>query len=284
MNFPPFWAKGTAGDISCWRWSNTNLSEAESLARAAAESLAARLKAGAKLQRRYGYDSGRPLREPVLRECKDESGELAAVITRNSYGCAVLNTAQMMFVDVDLPESRHSGGLGRWLKGLFGGAKPAPQSAPSPEETALVAKAEQVVVANPSWGWRIYRTRAGFRLLATHKLFPALAPEAEQIFDTLGADPLYRQLCKSQKCFRARLTPKPWRCNLSNPPSRWPWASAKAEKRFKDWEDRYLRACSNLATCKLIATIGNREVHPTIQPILAIHDQAVRAESGLGLA
>jgi len=29
---------------------------------------------------------------------------VAAAITRNSYGCLVLNTARVMFVDVDLPE------------------------------------------------------------------------------------------------------------------------------------------------------------------------------------
>ena len=44
-----------------------------------------------------------------------------------------------------------------------------------------------------------------------------IAP-ADQVFDTLGADPPYRRLCRTQKCFLARLTPKPWRCGVAKPP------------------------------------------------------------------
>jgi hypothetical protein len=65
---------------------------------------------------------------------------------------------------------------------------------------------------HPEWGWRIYRTRAGLRLLATQGLVEADSDVADGVFEALGADPLYRKLCKTQKCFRARLTPKPWRC------------------------------------------------------------------------
>ncbi len=57
------------------------------------------------------YYLDRPMREPVLREVKKDNGELAAVVTRNSYGCLVLNTARVMFVDVDLPELKPEGGF-----------------------------------------------------------------------------------------------------------------------------------------------------------------------------
>ena len=59
--------------------------------------------------------------EPVLRDWKDEQGGLTAAITRNSYGCLVLNTAQIMFVDVDAPEPKSSGG--GFFAGLFGKEK-----------------------------------------------------------------------------------------------------------------------------------------------------------------
>jgi hypothetical protein len=102
MNFPPFWAKGVSGDFACWRWSHHSLAEAQALAVQAAQKLAERFRAGDTLRRGYGY-ADRPFREPMLREIKNDAGKVAAVVTRNSYGCLVLNTARVMFVDVDLP-------------------------------------------------------------------------------------------------------------------------------------------------------------------------------------
>ena len=52
---------------------------------------------------RGGYYPNRPFREQIIRELKDAAGQTSAVITRNAYGCLVLNTARMMFVDIDLP-------------------------------------------------------------------------------------------------------------------------------------------------------------------------------------
>ena len=43
-------------------------------------------------------------------------------------------------------------------------------------------------------------------------------------------------------------------------------------------------ACEGRATWRLIATLGNPEVHAAIQPIVAIHDEATRALSKLPLA
>ena len=71
-----------------------------------------------------------------MQEIKNGSGEAAAVITRNSYGCLVLNTVRAMFVDIDLPEPKPSGGL---FKRLFGKSDPAP---PVNQQGAALAKIE----------------------------------------------------------------------------------------------------------------------------------------------
>ncbi|HEV7923838.1 MAG TPA: hypothetical protein VGR14_00675 [Verrucomicrobiae bacterium] len=278
MNFPKFWAKGTQQQFTCWRWSDSSLAEAASLAQEAARRLAERFAAGDKLQHGYGYPD-RPVREPVLREIKAPGGEVAAVITRNAYGALVLNTARIMFVDVDLPEPKSP--VGGWLKKLFG--KPEPPAAIITNDSVM-ARAEAWSQRHPGWGWRVYRTKAGLRLLATHALFEPESACTEQVFDALGADPLYRRLCRTQKCFRARLTPKPWRCGFKNPPGRWPWPDAKAEARYKDWEARYQKACMDFATCELAATPGSQQVDPTVQLIVKIHDEMTLAESKLDLA
>ncbi len=277
MNFPPFWAKGSSGDFICWRWSTDSLAEAQSLATEAARQLADRFRGGDFPPKQGGYYPDRPFREPVLQEIKDDAGERTAVITRNAYGCLVLNTARVMFVDVDLPEPKKPG----LFQKLFG--KPSAEPPPLTEAGAL-AKVENWTRNNPGWGWRIYRTRAGLRLLATHALFDPEAAASDGVFDTLGADPLYRQLCKSQKCYRARLTPKPWRCGIRHKPERWPFPDARAEKHFQKWQAQYESFAAGWATCELVKKIGNDEVHPSVQPVLELHDQMTRVESKLKLA
>jgi hypothetical protein len=278
MNFPPFWARGKSGDFFCWRWSSQSLAEAQSLANQAAQQLADRFRAGNYPPKHGGYYPDRPFREQIMQEIKSGSGETAVVVTRNSYGCLVLNTAQVMFVDIDLPEPKPSGGL---FKRLFGKPDPAPSGNLQSE---ALTRIENWTRNNSGWGWRIYRTRAGLRLLATQGLVEADSATADGVFEALGADPLYRKLCKTQKCFRARLTPKPWRCGIYSKPQRWPWLDTKEEKRFQKWEQQYQSASVNWATCELVNQIGNAVVHPEVQPVVKLHDDAVRVGSKLQLA
>lgn len=276
MNFPQFWARGASQGFSCWRWSDKSVAEAQSLADEAARQLADRFAHEDFPPKHGGYYPDRPFREPVIQEIKDDRGERAAVVTRNAYGCLVLNTARVMFVDVDLPEPKKPG----FFQKLFGKTSTEP---PPLTESAALAKAENWTRSHPDWGWRIYRTRAGLRLLATHALFDPEAAAGEA-FDALGADPLYRKLCETQKCYRARLTPKPWRCGVRRKPERWPFADARAEKSFQKWDAQYQSMSFNWATCALVKKLGNDAVHPAIQPILKLHDEMTKVESGLNLA
>ncbi|MCD6338001.1 MAG: hypothetical protein J7M29_01280 [Verrucomicrobia bacterium] len=290
MKIARFWTKashpvrlprGRGFEIVCWGWSDADIQEARLKAQERARRAATHLEeqGGGRLDR-YGYGE-QPLREEILREIKDESGQMAAAITRNSYGCLVLNTAQAMFVDIDLPELERGDGIGGFLKRLFG--KP---SKPGPEEIveSALTKVEEWTRTRPGWGWRAYRTRAGLRLLATHALFDPADALVQQAFSELDADPLYQRLCKNQRSFRARLTPKPWRCGLGAPPVRWPWADERAEKRFKSWESEYLKKSGQFAACQWLRDIGAAEVAPALASIVELHDRATRASSGLPLA
>jgi hypothetical protein len=237
MNFPQFWARGKIGDFVAWRWSFQSLAEAQSLADQAVQQLADRIRGGSYPPKHGGYYPNRPFREQLLQEIKNGTGKTSAVITRNSYGCHVLNTERVMFVDIDLPEPKKSGGL---FKKLFGKPEIAPPTNPQSE---AMARIENWTRLNSDWGWRVYRTRSGLRLLVTQNLFDANSDVVNRVFEALGSDPLYRKLCNSQNCFRARLTPKPWRCGLRRKPERWPWLDAKREKQFQKWEAEY-QSCS----------------------------------------
>lgn len=127
MNFPKFWALGNFQGYSCWRWSFQSLADAQASANEAARKLAGRFRAG-DYPPKHGYYPDRPFREEVLQEINDAKG-LAAVITRNSYGCKVLNTERVMFVDIDLPEpQKPKRGL---FQMLFGKPTPPPPRIPA---------------------------------------------------------------------------------------------------------------------------------------------------------
>jgi len=275
MNFPKFWALGKSGDFLAWRWSDTSLEDAAASARQAATRVEAAFKASAgRRLERYLYGD-RPLREPVLNSIVDDSGAMIAAITRNSYGCDVLNAARAMFVDVDLPEPRGGGLLGS----LFGKKKPDSD----PTLDVALGKADTWAQSHDGWNWRIYRTKGGLRLLATHALFDPTEAACGAAFDALGADPLYRKLCENQQSFRARLSPKPWRCGVPTPPARWPFQDARAEQAFEKWNGRYATASATRATCKLLSA-GSGPVHASVQPIIDLHDKLTRASSDLPLA
>jgi hypothetical protein len=119
MHFPQYWAKGEwrgrdrNGDPimrDAWGWSDRSETEA----RARAEERARRLAENwpfpdEHARASYGYPD-RPLREPVLRTIPVDPAAGEAIVTRNSYGCEVLNTERVLFIDVDLPAPRHPEG------------------------------------------------------------------------------------------------------------------------------------------------------------------------------
>lgn len=279
MYFPKYWARQSEGAFVCWRWSDTSLAEAETLAAAAARKCAARFAKGKPLER-YGYPD-RPMREEVLSQIDNPKGEPAGVVTRNSYGCKVLNTPNVMFVDIDIHEGSPGLSFGGMMKWIFTGKKP-----PAPPNPALGAlkRVAEWTQRREGWGWRAYRTKGGLRLLATSGLFDPASPETGQLFQELGADPLYARLCKVQACFRARLTPKPWRCGMRKLNVKWPWSDTSAEAKFMQWERDYETVSAEFASCTFIGPIGNEILHPQVAPVVAFHDNATRAESGLTLA
>lgn len=283
MRFPQHWAKASADytepsgerrSVSCWRWSDASIAEAEESARAAARALADKVARGGKLPQARGYYADRPLREPVLRSIEDSRGQLAAVVTRNAEGCEVLSTARAMFIDVDVPGRDGPSVFGK-LRMLFGGATPEP---------AVVTRARRWLDGKPGWGFRVYRTRAGFRLLATHEPIGPESADALAVFDALHADPLYVKLCKTQQSYRARLTPKPWRIDVDAPKQRWPFPDTDAERAFDAWQRVYRDTARGYATCSLVTTVGNPQVHRDVAAIVRFHDDATRVGASLPLA
>lgn len=273
MHFPKFWVLARRGGVCAWGWSDVSPAAAQAEGEARVARIMARLAGTDDIPvGRYGYPD-RPMREEILQEFPGAEDGPRAVVSRNSYGCVVLNATHALFVDVD----ETAPGFLRSLRALFG-------KRPAGFEEDVLARVARWNEGHPGWGWRAYRTKAGIRLLATHEPVSADDPRCAGVFQEFKADLLYRKLCVNQKCFRARLTPKPWRCGSENPPHRWPWRNADEEAAFQNWEKSYRHNAEPFAVCRLLGQFGPAAIHPHLTEIVAFHDKATGAESERPLA
>jgi hypothetical protein len=284
MKIPKYWAKSTqvarqpggrAYRLACWQWSDVSVAEAQQKATDKARELAQKIQAGAELNR-YAYDQ-RPLREEITQGITAHSGHEIGVVTRNKYGARVLNATSAMFIDIDFKEQQASSSLSGQVGRLLGGRAADPADPYLPRVSAWASQ-------HPDLGLRVYRTFGGLRCLITNQVFDPSRAESMDILRALGSDPLYVRLCQAQACFRARLTPKPWRCGLTTPPNRYPWENAGAEGRYREWEQRYEQSSAPYAVCKFIKQFGPAETHPDIGPVLDLHDELTRATDQRQLA
>jgi len=272
--------KGKQITIRRFGWSDTSEEDAQHNAQARVDEALARAVSGEALPRPerkvpYNGGNGLPIREEVISRF-DET-----VITRNSYGARCLNTPQVLFADIDFPDAASSplvrstalvllafgAGLlyllavgGKkpailWIAGAVGGLLSLSLASTianlihrivvwrkGGSETIARAKVRHFMSKRPDWLAHLYRTPAGLRLLATHRLFDPLEPEVAECFQELGADPVYVAMCLNQHCFRARVSAKPWRIGIEGRitprPGVWPVSAERLPQR-RAWLERY---------------------------------------------
>jgi hypothetical protein len=198
-----------------------------------------------------------------------------AVITRNHYGCLILNANSALFVDVDVDIDGSSSPYRR--KRTYGDpARIDPATVLNDLRTVLAGEADE--------GFRIYRTAAGFRVLATSNAFDPDSAKALRLMNSVGSDWHFSRLCATQHCFRARLTPKPWRCGVKRPPNPFPRHSIDEQRCFDAWLLEYEPACRDRATCRFLEHVGPASIHECVAPIVEFHDRHTRALESLPLA
>jgi hypothetical protein len=318
MIVPEYWSearrqhrsKGKQVTVRRFGWSMTSQNEADSLAEErVGEALRLILK-GEKLARSepkvpYNGAEGVPIREEVL----ERHGE--AVITRNSYGAHCLNSPNALFADIDIEhpspflpgcilfiafaagsfalgwrfDSWVVAGVLLFLSLIF--AWPIANSVlkiivmliGGPEQVAR-RRIERFMERNPDWNLRVYRTPAGFRLLATHQPFIPSSAEVQEFFAAIQADPIYVAMCLNQQCFRARLTAKPWRIGIPSHmrprPGVWPVAPERMQERT-EWIENYEKRAAGFAACSYVDSIGIGTIHPSLRSIVELHDSRSRA-------
>lgn len=268
MKFYRFWTRHRSQPAGCdfavteLGFSNESPEDALQVARERAVRTAQRLAGSMSRSAEPGYYPDRPIREEIIDSFRDGDQQVA-VITRNGYGSLVLNASDVLFADVDLPPTRAS------LWGRLLGKKPVDPAAD------LVANIEQQCAADPHLGMRLYRTCQGFRCLVTSRRYQPQGPEANALLVALHSDPRYIQLCRHQECFRARLSPKPWRMGLGQPPHPFPYSSPAQQQAHQQWLTQYDQAAHGFATCELVGSYGNPQIDDSIRSIVELHDHYV---------
>jgi hypothetical protein len=254
-----------------WGWGDDEASARQGAAERLGRVLE-RLKRGERFPERYAYGN-RPLREEILRIVTGDGEQPAAILTRNVYGAQVLNASRLLFLDVDTGDA--AGGLGRRLGRWFGRA---------PAEDEPLATLRAALQRSGLTTFRIYRTASGFRVMAVDRAFDPSRPDVQELMKQTGTDPAFAQLCLAQRSFRARLTPKPWRCGLPVPPGQHPREDPATQARFVAWLAKYERTADGFAACRYLETVGNGVASGDLRTLQELHDRATKCDGTLPLA
>jgi hypothetical protein len=240
--------------------------EANAMARQRLHTLVESAKKGLNEDLRHAltdYLHADPLREEFIRD--EKLGTVLFVITRNSYGCLVLNVDRVMFVDLDFNPLPF---LARLKKNMIDKLLPflrkkkirqaqltwnthpdlKSQTPRSEAELIKIHELNKYCQAHSDFGGRIYRTPNGLRMLVTSDFYLADSERAQNIMSELGSDKIYIRLCKIQRCFRARLTPKPWRCGFKRHQLRFPY-TPQDQTLFNEWLSIYQQKKQNYQAC-----------------------------------
>ena len=277
MYFPRYWHRsstsatnpenGAQWPLNAWGWDDHSEAAAKELSEKRLAGALEGLKKGIQPQGNSWYQyEDRPLREERIEEISGESG-LSAVVTRSKSGPLILNTAAVMFVDIDLPDPQAT--MRGCLSVLFSN-KGSPSAGGPRKET--LSNIENVAAGQSGLSARCYETPAGFRLLVTHKPYDPKSTESTELLQAFGADPLFTRLCERQSCYRARLTAKPWRLGMTTAPACWP-VPDDLMTRQTEWLQSYASTCTGTAACRFLKTVGSSsEVCDEAQMVVKIHD------------
>lgn len=269
MKFAKYWSEASvpadekifgASTLSTWGASNESQQQAGINAMERASKLKQIISRGFYALREYEYWNGY-IREEVIDEIKSSDGRLLGVLTRNNYGAIVLNAESVFFGDIDVSKET----LFSKLLQLFG--------KPKKDKAYHIANIEQFQKQNNQYTIKVYETFAGLRVVIVNRIFEQDYAAVNSIFASLGADPLYVTLCKVQSCYRARLTPKPWRIGVDRPLFRFPRLEQYELDGFSEWLTDYDLAAKTYRTVKMAAVFGSDSVHPDVARILEVHDQ-----------
>lgn len=322
MIIPQYWAEakiktsiaGRPYTLKRFGWSDQSAEAAYVHAEQRVAEAIEKIKAGEHIRRiehkvPYNGAEGLPIREEIIAQHDD------VIITRNGYGALCLNTPDVLFADIDFAESSQltvhfaafllllllsiavAAYFMSWMILVIGliisllftriFAKSLSRlqqrftTAPEQCSLALIRNFSQ---QHPHWHLRVYRTPKGYRILAMHQTFEANGKDAQLLFNAIQADPNYVRMCKNQNCFRARISPKPWRIGMNRLRlGVWPVDPQGLTIR-EAWVRDYQQRAEPYASCRFVEQFGSQMVNAKAKRVQSLHDQYCKSSTHLDLA
>jgi hypothetical protein len=201
------------------------------------------------------------IREEILQVIHED-----AIITRNRYGASVLNVEKLLILDIDKP------------KPAFGDMFKKKDLQQDKGKIFDMVKKLATSSKYQGLGFRLYETAQGARVIITGRDFDARDDRTMELMKDFNCDPLYAILCQKQGCFRARLTPKPFRIKMRGYKVKFP---SEADPGLEGWVSTYERESENFSVCKFIEQVGGQ---PFVSDVIHLHDELSRAHTNLKLA
>ena len=232
--------------INCYGGSNISVEEAQLRAREKAEKIQRKIAGEKHVFDRYEAE----IREEILQMIDDHS-----VITRNRYGAQVLNAENLLILDIDKPKA--TGGLFK-----------KKDTRPPKEQIFDMVRNLAASAKYKDYGFRTYETYQGARVMVLGKSFDPRNIETKKMMDEFNCDPLYTTLCNKQGCFRARLTPKPYRMKMR--PYKVNFPRDDVDTEFQHWLAQYESESRNFRVCKFIDQVGATQ---SMNDVVRLHDE-----------
>ncbi len=250
--------QGEMKDLTTYGGSNISLEDAAIHAKDKMEKVKRKIQGDQRIFDDYEVD----IREEILQVVDDTS-----IVTRNRYGAQVLNCESLLFLDIDKPKPAGLAGLFKKSTGsdkerIFDMVR---KNAQSPRYAGLV--------------FRMYETYQGARVIVTGKAFDARDRETQSLMSDFKVDPLYAAICRTQGCFRARLTPKPWRMKMKAYKVKFPREVVDAQ--LEQWLQQYEQKSKDYSVCKFVENIG---VSYGTSEAIRLHDEVTGSGLHLPLA
>ncbi|MGN5765977.1 hypothetical protein ACNQO6_16685 [Acinetobacter calcoaceticus] len=322
MIIPRYWAEakikthiaGRSYTLKRFGWSDQSVAAAQRHAEQRVAEAIEKINAGEHIRRiehkvPYNGAEGLPIREEIIAQHDD------VMITRNGYGALCLNTPDVLFADIDFAESSQltvhfaaffmllllsiavSAYFMSWMilvigliisflfTRVFAKSLSTLQrrfiTTPEQRSLALIRNFSQ---QHPHWHLRVYRTPKGYRILAMHQTFDANGKEAQLMFEAIKADPHYVRMCKNQNCFRARISPKPWRIGMNRLRlGIWPVDPQDLAIR-EAWVSEYEQHAKHYSSCRFVEQFGSQIVNAKAKQVQLLHDQYCKSGTHLDLA
>lgn len=241
---------GTEQQITCYGGSNISMEEARSRAKEKAEKVKRKIKGEKHLFDEYEAE----IREEILQIIDDHSA-----ITRNRYGAQVLNAEKLLILDIDKPKTSFADMFRKKDVGR--------------EKLKIFDMVRKLAATKyPEYGFRIYETYQGARVIVVGKEFEPRDRVTGKMMNEFNCDRLYMTLCYKQNCFRARLTPKPYRMKMRRYQVQYPREEDDAELRL--WLADYERESRNFSVCRFIEQIGASHY---VDDVIRLHDETTGA-------